>query len=232
MDTSGNPLKNSDVQFNINGIFYTRKTNENGVAKLNINLNPDTYVITSINLATGEQFANTITVKPVLVENNDFRMYYKDGSQFTVKVLDGKGNPLAGAKVTFNINGVFYDRTTDENAVAKLTINLAPGNYVITSTYNGGSVSNNIAVQERLVSSDLAMKYNDGSAFKVTVLDEKGNPSSAGDVVVFNINGVFYNRTISDEGIAKLNINLLSGKYIITSYWNGYAKSNTITIKD
>ena len=93
-------------------------------------------------------------------------------------------------------------------------------------------MSNSIVVQERLVSSDLTMKYDDGSAFKVTVLDKEGNPSSEGGVVVFNINGIFYNRTIGTDGIAKLNINLLSGKYIITSYWNGYAKSNTITIKD
>ena len=232
LDNEGNPLKNSDVQFNINGIFYIRKTNENGMAKLNINLNPNNYIITSINLATGERFANTITVKPVIIENKDLKMYYKDGSQFTVKVLDGYGNPLVGAKVTFNINGVFYERTTNENATAKLNINLAPGNYIITSTYNGGSVSNSIVVQERLVSSDLTMKYDDRSAFKVTVLDKGGNPSSEGGVVVFNINGIFYNRTIGTDGIAKLNINLLSGKYIITSYWNGYAKSNTITIKD
>ena len=48
----------------------------------------------------------------------------------------------------------------------------------------------------------------------------------------YNINGVFYNRTVGSNGIASLNINLLSGKYIITSYWNAYAKSNTITIKN
>ena len=73
------------------------------------------------------------------------------------------------------------------------------------------------------------MKYMDGSNFKVTVLDGQGILSS-GENITFNINGVFYNRTTDDDGLALLTINLMAGKYIITSYWNGYMKSNYITI--
>ena len=36
LDTDGGPLKNSEVKFNINGIIYTRKTDNEGMAKLNI----------------------------------------------------------------------------------------------------------------------------------------------------------------------------------------------------
>ena len=229
LDGNGNVLKNSDIEFNINGVFYTRKTNENGVAKLNINLNPGEYIITSINKVTNDLFANSIVVKPVLVENRDLVKYYRNGSQYTVKVLDGKGNPSAGEKVTFNINGVFYTRTTNENGTAKLNINLEPGEYIITSTYNGASVSNKINVLTRLVSNDLSMNYKDGSAFEAVVLDEMGRPAS-GENLTFNINGLFYNRTTNSDGMACLSINLMPGEYIITSYWNNYVKSNTIKI--
>ena len=231
LDTNGKPLKNSNVNFNINGIFYTRTTDENGVAKLNINLSPNKYIITSINSKTGERISNTITVKPVLVENHDLVKYYRNESKYSVKVLDGQGNPLNGASVTFNINGVLYKRSSDENGIASLSINLPPGNYIITASYNGVSVSNNIKVLTRLVSSDMVMRYNDGSKFKVTVLDGVGQ-ISPGENVTFNINGVFYNRTAESDGIAKLSINLLPGKYIITSSWNNYSKSNTITVRE
>ena len=229
LNKNGNTLKNSKVQFNINGIIYTRTTDENGRAKLNINLGPGKYAITSINGDTGETLGKSIVVKSVVIENRNLVKYYRNDSQYTVKILDGKGNSLGGAKVTFNINGVFYSRTTNENGTAKLNINLDPGNYIITASYNGESVSNKINVLTRLVSSDLSMKYMDGSNFKVTVLDGQGIVSS-GENITFNINGVFYNRTTDDDGLALLTINLMAGKYIITSYWNGYMKSNYITI--
>ena len=229
LNKNGNTLKNSKVQFNINGIIYTRTTDENGRAKLNINLGPGKYAITSINGDTGETLGKSIVVKSVVIENRNLVKYYRNDSQYTVKILDGKGNSLGGAKVIFNINGVFYSRTTNENGTAKLNINLDPGNYIITASYNGESVSNKINVLTRLVSSDLSMKYMDGSNFKVTVLDGQGIVSS-GENITFNINGVFYNRTTDDDGLALLTINLMAGKYIITSYWNGYMKSNYITI--
>lgn len=229
LDGNGNPLRNSDVQFNINGVFYTRKTDGNGLSKLNINLEPKKYIITSINLATGEKCSNSITVKKVLVENRDITKYYRNDTQYSVKVLDGHGKALKGAKVQFNINGVLYYRTSDENGTVKMNINLNPGKYIITATYNGGSVSNKVNVLTRLVSSDMSMKYKDGSRFKVTVLDKEGKVSS-GENVTFNINGVFYNRITDDDGVATLGINLMAGKYIITSKWNDYGKSNTITI--
>ena len=35
----------------------------------------------------------------------------------------------------FNINGVYYTRQTNTSGVAKLTVNLQPGNYILTA-YN------------------------------------------------------------------------------------------------
>ncbi len=229
LDTDGKPLKNSDVQFNINGIFYTRKTNEMGIAKLNINLAPGKYIITSINLVSGEMIGNSIQVKSVLLEYSDIVKYYRNGTQYTIKVLDGQGNPLGGASVTFNINGVFYTRTTDESGVAKLNVNLNPGDYIVTADYKGELVSNDIMVLERVVTKDLVMKYRDGSKFEAIVLDEQGSIVH-GENLTFNINGVFYNRTADENGTISLNINLMPGQYIITTIWNDYRKSNVITI--
>ena len=58
-----------------------------------------------------------------------------------------------------------------------------------------------------------------------------GNPYP-NQSVTFNINGVFYIRITDINGIAKLNINLQAGKYIITTMFNGLCESNTIEIKN
>lgn len=147
-DKQGNYLaEGTTVQFNINGVLYNRQiTGNKGLAKLNINLEQGKYIITSINLVTGESSANNITVLPKIIENNDLVKDYKKDSQFTVKVLAGDGTVAKNADVTFNINGVLYIRQSDESGIAKLNINLMAGKYIITSEYEGCMVSNTITV--------------------------------------------------------------------------------------
>ena len=73
-------------------------------------------------------------------------MKYKDGSTFNAKVLDGQGKALANKTVKFNVNGVFYDRVTGNDGIAKLKINLPAGQYIITSTYGDYGVGNKITI--------------------------------------------------------------------------------------
>ena len=233
LDSAGNYLKDgTTVKFNINGVMYERKVSGNkGLAKLNLNLEAGTYTITAMNPVTGENAANNITIKPRLVNNSDVTKFYRNGTQYYVTVLGDDGNPV-GANITvkFNINGVFYERQTNASGVARLNLNLEPGKYIITAEYNGCRVSNNITILPVLSAKDIDMKYKDGTKFKATLVNGTGAPYP-GETVTFNINGVFYNRVTDKDGIAALNINLMPGKYIITSSYNGANIANTVTVK-
>ena len=229
-DNTGKLLKNTTVTFNINGVFYQRTTNQEGIAKLNINLQQGTYILTATNPLTNEQYSNTITVLSKIQENSDLTKYYRNSSQYTVKIIKSNGQTAGtGEKVTFNINGVFYERYTDENGYAKLNINLQPGDYIITAEYDGCKVSNNITVLTILKAYNLAKKYGTTIPFTATLLNGEGNPL-ANEKITFNINGVFYQRTTNNQGMAKLNINLQQGKYIITSSYNGLNVANVVTV--
>ena len=229
IDNTGNIIANKEILFNINGVYYTRQTNSSGIAKLNINLNAGEYIITTLNEETGEKISNKILVLSLLQENYDLVKYYKNDSQYLLKVYNKNGSIAVGVKVTFNINGVYYTRQTNSSGIAKLNINLAPGNYIITAEYENCKVSNHISVKDILYAEDMEMKYKDGSKFNVKLVDGKGNPF-AKESITFNINGVFYTRITNDNGIASLNINLMSGKYIITSSYNGLNIANKITV--
>ena len=230
LDGQGNPLVNTTVLFNINGVFYNRITNDNGTAKLNINLEPGEYIITSINPINGEMASNSVIVLSRIVENYDLVKYYRNDTQYVVKILDDIGNPVgAGESVTFNINGVFYTRQTNETGHVKLNINLAPGTYTITANYNGCMVSNTIKVLSILNTNDLRKKYGTSDPFVATLVDGQGRPY-ANQTVQFNIHGVLYNRVTDSLGQAKLNINLMPGEYIITTSYNGCNIANRITI--
>ena len=145
LDSDGKALANTDVKFNINGVFYTRVTDENGIARLNIRLDPASYIITAYNPVTGEQKANNITVLPRIIAK-DLSMKYLDGSSFNATLVDGQGKAISGVNITFNINGVFYHRTTDVNGVASLNIRLISGVYIITSMYDECWASNKITI--------------------------------------------------------------------------------------
>ena len=145
LDSDGKALANTDVKFNINGVFYTRVTDENGIARLNIRLDPASYIITAYNPVTGEQKANNITVLPRIIAK-DLSMKYLDGSTFNAALVDGQGKAISGVNTTFNINGVFYHRTTNADGVTKLNIRLMPGEYIITSMYDECWASNKIII--------------------------------------------------------------------------------------
>ena len=227
-DSTGKALTKTTVKFNIHGVFYTKKTDKDGVADLGIMLRPGEYILTAYNPVTGEEKGFNITVKSLIVQS-DLTKYYLNASKFQATIYDKNGSLAVGKNVTFNINGVFYTKTTDSNGVVSLAINLRPGEYIITTMYERLAVGNNIVVLPTLVTRDLNMTYGDGSNFTAQTLDGQGKPL-ANQNVTFNINGVFYNKVTNDNGVASLTMRLMSGKYIITSYWNDFQTGNTIII--
>ena len=224
----GKALANTKVTFNINGVFYTKQTNDKGIANLNIMLRPGHYILTAYNPVTGDEQGFSVDVKS-LIEASDLTKYYLNASRFQATIYNKDGSLAVNKEVTYNINGVFYTKTTDENGVASLGISLRPGNYIITTIVDGLAMGNNVTVIPTLVTKDLDMKYLDGSDFTAQTLDGQGKPL-ANQNVSFNVNGVFYHKVTNEDGIASLKIRLMSGEYIITSSWNNFQTGNTIKI--
>ena len=227
-DSTGKAIANKEIRFNINGVFYTKKTDKDGVADLGIMLRPGNYILTAYNPVTGEEKGFNITVKSLIVQS-DLTKYYLNASRFEATVYNKDGSLAVNKEVTFNINGVFYHKKTDENGVASLGIALRPGEYTITTMYDGLDIGNKVTVMPTLVTKDLSMKYLDGSNFTALTLDGQGKPL-ANQNVSFNVNGVFYHKVTNKDGIASLGIRLMAGEYIITSYWNDFQTGNTIKI--
>ena len=236
-DGQGNPAANANVTFNINGVFYSRVTNPNGTARLNINLNSGSYIVTAQNTINNEMISNKITVLPT-ISGKDIKKYYKNDTQYYANFVDYQGNPLNKTKVQFNINGVMYDRETDENGTARLNINLEPGKYTLTAINpvtseqksNTVEVLNLISTKNSQSGGNISIEYNSGA--KYTVLVHYNDGSIANNTsLTFNINGVLYNRVTDENGTASLTINLLPGDYVITTDFNGCTLSNLLKVR-
>ncbi len=223
-DGTGNSLNNKEVTFNINGVLYKRYTNSDGTARLNINLNPGTYIITATNMYNQENAANSITVLPT-ISADDLAMTYKDGSRFTAHVLDDTGNALAGSKVTFNVNGRFYNRTSDSEGNVYLAINLNSGDYIITATNEKGlSASNNIIIKKCdsvLEGGDIHAVSDTYRRFSVR-LTGLNNKTIESATVHFSYANQATTALTGSDGVATAVISKLEkGNYIINYFFEG-----------
>lgn len=201
----------SKVIFNVNGVNYTKEL-VNGKASIGINLNPGNYTITTFyhytdGLATK---TNNIEVLSTILAN-DVVKFFRNGTQYCAKFLDGCGSPLVNAGVVFNINGVFYKKQTDDNGMAKLNINLFPGEYILTAIHlNGEEKANIIKVLTTISAEDISLIENKSGVFVLKTHDGARNVS-------ITINGVEYIVQTDDGGVATLNVSLSKGNHAVFS---------------
>ena len=75
-------------------------------------------------------------------------MYFKDGTTFNAVLLKN-GKPAINEKLVFTLGNKDYNRKTDKNGGAKLTINLKPKKYTIKTVSNGITKTNTITVKQK-----------------------------------------------------------------------------------
>ena len=201
----------SKVIFNVNGVNYTKEL-VNGKASIGINLNPGNYTITTFYHYTDGLATKTNNIEVLsTIQANDVVKFFRNGTQYCAKFLDGCGSPLVNASVTFNIKGVFYKKQTDDNGMARLNINLFPGEYILTAIHlNGEEKANIIKVLTTISAEDISLIENKSGVFVLKTHDGARNVS-------ITINGVEYIVQTDDGGVATLNVSLSKGNHAVLS---------------
>ena len=201
----------SKVIFNVNGVNYTKEL-VNGKASIGINLNPGNYTITTFYHYTDGLATKTNNIEVLsTIQANDVVKFFRNGTQYYAKFLDGCGSPLVNASVIFNINGVFYKKQTDYNGMARLNINLFPGEYILTAIHlNGEEKANIIKVLTTISAEDISLIENKSGVFVLKTHDGARNVS-------ITINGVEYIVQTDDGGVATLNVSLSKGNHAVLS---------------
>ena len=201
----------SKVIFNVNGVNYTKEL-VNGKASIGINLNPGNYTITTFYHYTDGLATKTNNIEVLsTIQANDVVKFFRNGTQYCAKFLDGCGSPLVNASVTFNINGVLYKKQTDDNGMARLNINLFPGEYILTAIHlNGEEKANIIKVLTTISAEDISLIGNKSGVFVLKTHDGARNVS-------ITINGVEYIVQTDDGGVATLNVSLSKGNHAVLS---------------
>ena len=162
--------------------------------------------------------------------------------QLEILLTDTQGNLLPNKKITIDINGRKYEKTTNTNGQTKINIKLPPGKYptIITfpedETYNETTAGIMITIKENthMQGTDITKNASETKQYQCAVYNTN-NQRIQGNVDI-TINGVTYNRKIGSDGLAKLNIKLGEGTYTITSIftgnelYNSSSVTNTVTV--
>ena len=231
LDNYGNPLKNKSTVVSIGSRNYTLSTDENGTVRLLINLNQGNYIIKITNPINNEFKTQNIKVIKRITENTGFTMYYGAGKAYTVRVFDDNGNPAAGVKVNFTINGRSFERVTNSEGYALLKLYLDPGKYVITAEYKGFKVANNVVVKPTIITKNQVYKKGKTTAFNAKLLASNGNILK-NKVVIFKFKGKTYKIKTNNYGIASLKIaNNNVGNFIIFTNYGKLTIKNTISVR-
>ena len=166
---------------------------------------------------------------------------YGTKDQLEIGLYDNK-TPITNNKITININGVDYQRTTDNDGIARLNINLGVGSYTAKIRFESETYNNVTAYTEIIIATDtyidgINLTKNEGGPeqYQCAVYRTDNQQRVTGPVNL-TINGKTYTRNADNTGLYKLNINLQQGTYQLkvdylgTNLFNPSTTTNTITV--
>ena len=145
-DSNGNTLANKDIQFGFNGKIYNKTTDENGIARLQINLQRYDIYTFAVSFQGDDAYNGSFAVAKITVKKQTGSLTvpsktYKASAKtktLTATFKSASGNVVAGKKVTFNVDGKTYTATTNDKGVASVNVSLSTKKtYSFTAKFAG-----------------------------------------------------------------------------------------------
>ncbi len=159
------------------------KTNDFGIIDIPLNYDEGKYTLKLTYNGTdkiiGSYYFNKVDqeIKNIIIKSNakttltleKDSIYF--GGELKYILKDKKGNGIADANITININGKDYIRTTDSNGNAFMKLKLQPKTYTITAKYAGDKVNpnastiNQVKVNSIILTQDVVKYFKNGTQF-------------------------------------------------------------------
>lgn len=214
--------KNVNAQLLVSAGSYKESVNAtNGKATLKLyNLANGNYKVEVSEQGDEYDFTNayssfSINYIRYKIISSDFTTSENSNAAYTVRLVDSSSSPVSGKKIKFSLNGKNTEVTTNANGEASLTINLASGNYTVTSSFAGDDATLPLSVKNTIrVQSVLSATVNVNKKSNNVTLDIALSKSVNADLTV-SVNSKDY-QVSAQSGKAKLELtNLANGKYTV-----------------
>ncbi|WP_296881729.1 hypothetical protein [uncultured Methanobrevibacter sp.] len=145
-DEYGEILANKYVSFIVNGTEYPIRTNSEGIAVLDVDLDVGEYNVSSVSLLDESTTNKLLIFHSVHAES--MIIEYGSDTKFKARFLDETANPLKNTRIVFNVDGKDTMVTTDVDGLAILNTELAMGAHYITSinTITDENMTNKVVI--------------------------------------------------------------------------------------
>ena len=242
-DSSNHGISGEKVIFKFSNSSYTRTTDSNGMAALDIKLNPNKYAFSAIYDGSDNYSASrkdfTLTVAKVNTKLTSSSSVVRGRSLYTY-LKDKNNNALSNKKISITISGKTYTVTTDKNGRASLKLSLKTGtystkiNFAGDKTYNSQSLSKKIKIYTlKTVMTIPSTSVVRGQYIYAYLKDSDGNALS-GQKVVMKFDKIYFNLKTDKNGRVALKINTRLGKIPVKASFAGStsysASSKSVTI--
>ena len=158
-----------------------------------------------------DYFNNLFKIDPVTIDPKitakDTIVVYASNGKYSVTVYGTDGNVAKAVSVTFKIKGnVVYRTNTNANGVAAYIVKEVPGNYKITATALGKSVTNILSVKHLVALKTVTVKKSAKSLTLQVTLGKVGGKYLKSKQITFKFNGKTYKAKTNSKGVAKVTI--------------------------
>jgi parallel beta-helix repeat protein len=145
-DSQGKAIAGKAIQIGFNGQVYDRVTDENGQAKLQINLKAAGTYTFAVAYLGDDQYNGSFIVAKIVVNKQKGSLTvpaktYKASAatkSITATFKAASGKVVANKKITFTVNGKTYTATTNAKGVATVKVSLnKKGTYSFTAKFAG-----------------------------------------------------------------------------------------------
>jgi parallel beta-helix repeat protein len=244
-DINDNPLVRQNIKITINGVDYYKISDDEGKAKIAIKLIPGTYSVSSF-YEGNDLYSTSYNKNELIIRESTTKLdvnlniqkenwLFGENKPLIINLTEKNSkSPISNQNILININGVIYERITDENGIAKLNIRLHPGNYQFSVNYLGNSYYNSFNLEDtvlikeisgskvktNLTGINLVQTFGENKAYTISLKDINGN-NLIGQNIKISINGVDYIRTTDENGQGKITIRLHPGDYHVKTEYLG-----------
>ncbi|MBQ2654226.1 MAG: hypothetical protein IJF83_11765 [Methanobrevibacter sp.] len=159
-DSNNTALTNKSIQIKLASKTYNLHTDENGVAKLQIDIAKSGTYVAQIKFWGDDEYNGLAISSKVVIKKKKVSMTvpaktYKKAAKakkLTVTLRDSKGKAISNKMVYFKVNGKTYSAKTNKNGLASVNVKITKKKtYKVNVNFKGDSSYNKISKTSKVI---------------------------------------------------------------------------------